>query len=1267
MSLLFVATMPVGFLTSAWAEQVPPLDRGLVGVLTFDDGMLATNTRGEAFPADFARDSEAWDVDLNHYECGQPRYAAGKFGRGLFLEFATKDLAGKNQLPGPVAGFVGGTIQGGVALAPPESEPGAAKFRVSAPGAKWRSADFDAPFTASHTFSLYLAGPEGGQAKVSVFADGNGQPVATKMVATSGTLSRVELPVKLVDKNRKTEPRPDERTPALRFEIEFPGIGEFSAAAPMLEANSGYSGRSSAGTWIPAGGVRAGEILCLPSACRATDQMTLALWVRPSGKVTRRMLLCIGNEGKERSELQIALVDESRLDIAAFGERLAIVPLAQPLGSTDWMHLGITLDGPQLTIFQNGAQVFSGSTKKPSDWKPARRITIGSTPSVNGTFLGSDSTYDEVALWDRVLAENEIARLARAESSLANPSLPAIVDHEPVRVFARDVWSRTWPVSFLHMPAPATVRYGVKGIFEREQKISADGKADLAWAPCDLEPGNYEFYVRAADREGAPAFETKIEIVPARIPADGGVQTITWSGYDDGLFSRGISTAGLFADNFGPDWESVEAATRNRLHVHLQAGIAGKSPFVEDRFVTCVGEPAQTDQQAPVARRGLEFQANRLADALRLFPDVLYFSPNSEKQSIWTFDFREATSEALGKSFGLDLSCWKGADTILPFGRLTPSGGRASKPANGIVPLDDPFYAANRWWQGAPVPTKASPPAPGTEVMQNDLISKIVRAKNPRVQSYWEPALRRPAVRVFREQSLLQEWFYYPQPSDAVEIQESLATAARGTGAGISGMPQFLLKPGVAAPYGGMPTPDMFRSTVWLCLSRPLNNLMYWNLWLALDRIHGYGGGNHCMTQEQIDGILGPKPTYARAAAGVNVKGIASSIFLWIPELSDAIAKLHNETVLPCRELFPAWKNRPRSIAVLNPFVGQLYGGLTWPDKDAALPRAVLAAGQPFDILWDQDFEAHPDVLAGYNVVFLSRAFALTRPAADQLRAFIARGGKVVADEDFGCDLDGVTVVKSPKQTGPGMAELERKLLRKYGRTDHPLYIEEMGQASRPAAGSTGIADAVAAARREVWSKAPSLIFNSLEAEGANYAVVVDDLRVAGRHYGHFGKVLEDAPGRTVPVEFAPSLGNCVYRIPEAQEMPVKAGGSTCSIEIPFARADGAILVFLPQKIERLTCNAPKRAAAGARVKIAAKLMGANSKPVPGIIPLECRIDYPDGSRHDYSGPGAFHSGTWTLDLPIAINAPKGNYKVTLRDLAAGRKATASFDVYEKP
>ena len=143
----------------------------------------------------------------------------------------------------------------------------------------------------------------------------------------------------------------------------------------------------------------------------------------------------------------------------------------------------------------------------------------------------------------------------------------------------------------------------------------------------------------------------------------------------------------------------------------------------------------------------------------------------------------------------------------------------------------------------------------------------------------------------------------------------------------------------------------------------------------------------------------------------------------WTPELFAAFRRFHTAEIGPLEALIPQWRNAPRRIAVLRSFAGQLYGGERWPGT-TWLENCVVYGGVPFDVLYDEDFEAPGRPLDGYRLVVVSHAVCLPRPAVVALTRFAAAGGLILVDEGTKVQLPGAVTLRPTVAT----AELGRKL-----------------------------------------------------------------------------------------------------------------------------------------------------------------------------------------------------------------------------------------------
>jgi len=1276
----------IGKISSAAVPRTAPpvgaplgaLGEGFCSYLSFEDHLMSFDSAGFEAEGIFARGSAAYLPGLTRKEVHAPRYLAGRFGKGIIVEYMSR-----NRLPGtiasaesPLEGFA--TVQG-AKLSKAVGVEGKSALRVDVPeqGGGFQTQLVVVPLSHFQTFSLYVKGTQDQVVELSAHAEGKEQPLGTTQVTLTGEWQRVWLDY--VGTEQRDPPYESQlpKSPPFSFWVTLAQPGTLLADALMVETHIGYGGRRSLSSWVEGEKLRDGDIVSLapPANLQAG---TLAFWFSPLGKLSWRVLLCIDNGVGWYPDLRVDLRDNRRLELVVAQNLIVRKDLPAPVAEGEWHHVAVTWNGPEVIAYLDGAEC--AKIANAPERKQMGRIYLGGTPNNNSPAARADAVLDDFAQWSRALKPEELASLGVRQTPLGAGLDTAVTlrNIEPIHTFARDDRQRGWSLRLTNRGktelANAAAVYSVPGLFERRANlvtIPAGSSCEFAlpWSPALLEVGEYAMRLAISGKGWKREVAMPLSIVAAR-PPQNNVQVITWGGFDDALAPLGVTSAGLNGGADGPADHEVETATRNRLYTQVKQFLQGDASTESDYFVDVAGNRGQVDQRSAGALADLKPKVERLANRMALFPDVRQLIINSEHQWLWAHDMRPATVEDAKKRFGLDLTQWialkpkdSGAVTH-PMGRLSAKAANYPVPNGGIVPLSDPFYAFHRWWLSDAV---------GNELFLDDTIAKSVKARAPWLQCIGEPVLRRPALRAFKEQDIVEEWFYYPHPPTALWVQEAAAAAARGSRARIAGMPQFLFKPNMAAPYAGMPAPDMYREAVWHCIARPLAAMTYWNLWGAISR----GNDKSMMTQEEIDERLGTKPDWKTAAEKIAVKGEASSIFLWIPELRDEIGRMHNEVVHPLGALLVRWQNRPRQLAVYRSFAGQLWNEVRWPGNDA-LCKAVERLGVPFDMLYDQDFEDNPELLEGYQAIVLQECAAVTEPAARQLRAFLQRGGQVFADVYVAAPIENVTRFLwrgATDDAADKVAKTEQELLKLYGRTDHPLFIEGMEQAAKQFSQSEGpsakaTAAIVAALSLDCSTKTQHVFHNLLQAEGATYLVAVNDLRVPGKHYGHFGRVLEDGVAQTAEFEVKSSFGKVAYALPTAAlptAAPVRltVEGQRSRLKMDLPPAGGRVVVFLSEEIGNLKLSPvdAKSVMRGSYLQLTGQLLGMSGALVPGVIPVEIAITNPDGSRSDFSHFSAFVKGKWAFVLPIPHNAPAGSYRLEVRELASGKKQTLEWRV----
>ncbi len=1182
-----------------------------------------------------------------------PRFMPGKFGQSLLVEYggcACDVDAGKNLLeetPTPLNGSKLTPLSHGLPRTPcveiVGERPGLSIGPVPLPEAK------------DVAFSMYLKGESGQAITVGTEKD-------TVDVTLTGAWQRVELHPRseaiAADAGatgQKNESKNGIKTRQnVTFSVQSKTPGTFQAAAPMLEKlGGGYAGKSTASTWLPPLSTRPGDRLEMPPPTK-TETGTVTCWFKMLGKVKwRRLISFDASVGWP----PLIAVDMKDGQTATLGK--STVKLPTPLDDDNWHHLVLR--------WQAGtAELFIDNVKRgEADIAPLTApLHLGGTSNDFSPALRADALFDEFAQWDRPLTDAEIAALTALPGPLGGGlQLPLrLHDKEVMSVFARDDKTRNWNVELRNLGEEdldsLTVSWGVEGVFRSNRSAPAlPGKSaatlPLEWQPALLMPGKYRFFVEVAEIRHT----RDIEISPARTPREN-AQVIIWGGNGREYQELGVSTAGVA----GIKAAEIDEANRNRLYSMIKVGIQGKAATRDDYLLNISGKPHNVDQRAPAPLASLTEQAARLGANLQRYPDIRDMIVNTEHLWVDGLDFRPQSIKEARERFGLDLSTWLALPekdywcATLPGGRLAPGMGGLSAPVDGIVPPDDPLLSYMRWWHSDQA---------GNEIFLNDLVATVVRRNAPWVKSIAEPALRRPALRAFKAQDIIEEWFYFENPRAAISVQEKLAAAARGTGSQIAGMPQFLFKPGGAAPYRAMPPPDLFRETMWLCLSRPLGNFTFWGMWSALHPEKGF------ITQDKIDKLLkeklgGKEVNFENVKAVIKTEGENSEISLFVPELRGEISHMLNDVVNPLGALLPQWRNRPRQIALYVSFAGQLYSDIRWPRT----PPILDELSYPYDVLYDQDFEENPNLLDGYQAVVLQECAAVAAAAAPQMERFAARGGLLLADEHYRGGVKEAVVINYGKADVKAENKLKAthvELLQRHKDVRHPQYIEGMEQAaaelkSGPAPVEQALAVMTAHLRPEVETSVKNVRFNTLKAAAANYLVAVNDLRTRGRLLGQYGRVLEQGlPLEAVTFRMSRSLGKAAYELLACKEIELKSAGEGAELSLDLPPAGGRIVVFLPERIKELQLEMPTLAQRGEFVTITAALRGESGQPVPGILPAKLDVIRPEGSRDCFSRHVAITDGRFMIELPIPLNAPPGVWRISLEELASGKTGTGEL------
>lgn len=1255
-------------------EKLGPWAKGLTTYLPLDGDTQSFLPSKIESAAEFVRNSLAWNDDLTAFAPNQPRFAKGKFGKGIMIEqgYARKNLfAGRNFFTKSIscAEAINKCFQpvGQSVLSIVKNDALGTALQVMCEKADsgFETAPTKMPAAINSTFSFYVKGRKGDELEFG-FAE------VKEHVTLTGKWQRL-----FINYNRRKNVWQPENPVDIDVKCwaKLKTPGTFKATALMLEAHvEAKIVKVGPSSWVPGDTLRHGEALVLPDNGGLTKG-TVAFWFKPVGNIGSRRLLNIGHKGGWKPKLLVDIQSMRKFYIF-YGKERMVYKFDKIMPPDEWHHLAISWRDKTIRIDYDGKTIIEKKLEQDIDLSDV--MSIGGVPSIESIPFRADAVFDEVCVWNRFLDNKEIQSVYQRKTPISDgiDNKFTLQDEEPITIFPRDYRKRIWRLMVRNRSEKKvdgiTLSCWIgKHLVSQKTLPSIDPwralVAGVEWSPAKWLPGDYEMtFSLETPTENSIGNERKIKILPARVPFNQ-LQTISWRNSEKAVAELGLSMAGVHLEPTMPLSESLRNAIGNDFYLMLQEEISGTSNDPKTMMENLAGFPYFHNHSEKSTRDDLIEKASEFGQKTRLYPDARILSINPNHYSFWSFDFNDKTCDWVKQTFSLDLKKWKNlprdkkSNALLPQGRLSGTVVGIEAPKSGIVSIDDPFYRFHRWWHSD---------RSGNIITVDDLVAKIVKKNNFWLETMVEPAVERPFIRSFTDQNILQQSFFIDDPARAILTQELLAAFARGTEAKTSPLMEFYIPALTAAPFGSIPTPGLYKETLWNILSRPSRSIGYRGLSWVVEPVN-----KNALTQKQLNEYiktqlkLGDSTSFDKIAERLKVQNGMSTRTLFIPELKETIsASLKNE-VAALAPLCPRWKNRPRKMGVYLSFASQLYNSPQDP-LDGEMIKALRNIPYPYDILFDQDFESEENPLTGMNVLLVASSPIITKTAETTIKTFIERGGLVVVDQLFKPDISGIIKIDWEKEKDHdlnGVNNMKRKLLAKYGTLDHVEYKKMMSYFKQKIGSTEGATYRL----RQLLDKhlemsvkplCEDVFINTLQAEGATYLTVVNDLRVGGQYFGEYGKVFEKGISRKANFELSGELGSAAYDLTTNQRIPINKTNAKSTMTLTLPECAGRTLIFLPDQIDKLTLFGPDKSVnEGDDILVKATLKMKNGKPVPGIIPVKMTIVRPDGSVDDMSGHTAFVNGELLWIQPIPYNAPKGSWSITVKELASGRSGKITF------
>lgn len=297
--------------------------------------------------------------------------------------------------------------------------------------------------------------------------------------------------------------------------------------------------------------------------------------------------------------------------------------------------------------------------------------------------------------------------------------------------------------------------------------------------------------------------------------------------------------------------------------------------------------------------------------------------------------------------------------------------------------------------------------------------------------------------------------------------------------------------------------------------------------------------------------------------------------------------------------------------------------------SDDALAAALKRHAFPYRYVLPEQLDA--ERLAGVRLIALPSCVALPDEAVAALRAFVAGGGKLLADV-LPATHDGHG---KPREASPLEGLFAGEEAAHLGRHADA----EAGPALDEALAALGVAPGI------TWQTADG----GLPAHGELYAFRLGEAEYLG---------VVRAPGEEGARE-----GPLAIRLPAARHVyDCRAGerlGELAELSVDIPAGEARILALLPYAPGGLIATA--RAGEGA-ITISARFEGV-AAPADHVFRVEVTPPGAEGPAAWYSRNVVAQGGRLEFEIPLALNDPPGTWRVEVRDVATGLRGEATVAV----
>ena len=344
------------------------------------------------------------------------------------------------------------------------------------------------------------------------------------------------------------------------------------------------------------------------------------------------------------------------------------------------------------------------------------------------------------------------------------------------------------------------------------------------------------------------------------------------------------------------------------------------------------------------------------------------------------------------------------------------------------------------------------------------------------------------------------------------------------------------------------------------------------------------------------------------------------------PEAIRRIGKVFAEVGVPLGPLFRAVPERAPQVAVLESVSAQILGAhITWsPHRYFSETMFIADAANLSPYVLYEDEVKRDGIPASVKTLVLPKCDVLMRTTYEKIRAFQARGGRLVADKmllpALKADAAYVTVEDEERNT--------------HGDFDNDSHGKYLDSADRQASVQAAAKKLKAAVAVDLYADSDKvdLLVHARSYGTADYVFAVNDRRTAGDYIGPWRRVLEKGLPNAGVVTVRRTAG-AVYDLVRHAVVPFSVRNGMTEIPVSFATNDGRVFLVVEKPLGDLS------------VKVEGTVVTVTSPDVDVLVPVKV------------SGIGAkpwyavVKNGTWSRDFGSAAKGAK----VSVTSLATGK------------